>query len=126
MKCPVCHDGMIVLEFEQVEIDHCTSCRGIWLDEGELQLLLGDKSHSRKLILSFETCPGQSTQKRKCPICFKAMEQITCGPNSNITIDRCKNHHGLWFDLGELEEVISFFHGSEKVSNWLKELFSHK
>ena len=42
MDCPVCKNAMITLELEQVEVDHCLECRGIWLDAGELELLLGD------------------------------------------------------------------------------------
>jgi len=41
MDCPVCKNAMITLELEEVEIDHCTNCGGIWLDAGELELLLG-------------------------------------------------------------------------------------
>ena len=40
MDCPVCKDAMIVMELNEVEIDHCLSCSGIWLDAGELELLL--------------------------------------------------------------------------------------
>ncbi len=41
MNCPVCKEPMIVLELDEVEIDHCISCGGIWLDAGELELLIG-------------------------------------------------------------------------------------
>ena len=33
---------MITLELEDVEIDHCLDCGGIWLDAGELELLLDE------------------------------------------------------------------------------------
>lgn len=36
MDCPVCRDAMVVFERDEVEIDHCLGCRGIWLDAGEL------------------------------------------------------------------------------------------
>ena len=42
MDCPVCRSAMIVLEIEEVEIDYCTDCAGIWLDAGELEVLLED------------------------------------------------------------------------------------
>jgi len=45
MDCPVCNNAMITLELDQVEIDHCTECGGIWLDAGELETLLGDARH---------------------------------------------------------------------------------
>ncbi len=36
MDCPACKKAMITLELADVEIDHCISCGGIWLDNGEL------------------------------------------------------------------------------------------
>lgn len=41
MKCPTCTDSTLVMSERQgVEIDYCPSCRGIWLDRGELDKLL--------------------------------------------------------------------------------------
>ena len=41
MKCPACPDSTLVMTDRQsVEIDYCPSCRGIWLDRGELDKLL--------------------------------------------------------------------------------------
>ena len=41
MKCPSCNDTSLVMTDRQgVEIDYCPSCRGIWLDRGELDKLL--------------------------------------------------------------------------------------
>lgn len=40
MKCPNCNETLLMTERNQVEIDYCPSCRGIWLDKGELDKLL--------------------------------------------------------------------------------------
>jgi len=41
MKCPTCHDASLtVIDRQGVEIDYCPACRGIWLDRGELEMLL--------------------------------------------------------------------------------------
>lgn len=41
MKCPQCTDTTLVMSDRQgVEIDYCPSCRGIWLDRGELDKIL--------------------------------------------------------------------------------------
>lgn len=41
MKCPRC-DGtsLTISERQNVEIDYCPQCRGIWLDRGELDKLI--------------------------------------------------------------------------------------
>ncbi|RZL38695.1 MAG: hypothetical protein EOP35_05245 [Rubrivivax sp.] len=41
MKCPTCPDATLVMtERQGVEIDYCPSCRGVWLDRGELDKLI--------------------------------------------------------------------------------------
>lgn len=40
MRCPRCDGGLKASTFEQVEIDTCEKCGGIWLDAGELEQLL--------------------------------------------------------------------------------------
>jgi uncharacterized protein len=41
MKCPVCPESTLLMSDRQgVEIDYCPSCRGVWLDRGELDKLV--------------------------------------------------------------------------------------
>ncbi len=35
--CPVCREPLIAYQLDGVEIDHCLSCLGTWLDAGELE-----------------------------------------------------------------------------------------
>lgn len=43
MQCPHCqHDRLNTMRHNDVEIDVCPNCGGIWLDRGELELLLTD------------------------------------------------------------------------------------
>ena len=45
MQCPVCKDSQLVIsERQKIEIDYCPSCRGVWLDRGELDKLIGRSS----------------------------------------------------------------------------------
>lgn len=52
MQCPVCRDVSLVMsERSGVEIDYCPSCRGVWLDRGELDKIIersATQSHSQK------------------------------------------------------------------------------
>ena len=41
MNCPVCTTVQLAMSDRQgVEIDYCPSCRGVWLDRGELDKLI--------------------------------------------------------------------------------------
>lgn len=40
MRCPVDDIPMLLSERHGVEIDYCPTCRGVWLDRGELDKIL--------------------------------------------------------------------------------------
>ena len=41
MKCPTCADvDLVMTERQNVEIDYCPKCRGVWLDRGELDKII--------------------------------------------------------------------------------------
>ncbi len=44
MKCPVCNVTLNISERNNVEIDYCPECRGVWLDRGELDKILDKAS----------------------------------------------------------------------------------
>lgn len=40
MKCPNCNETLVMADRQGVEIDYCPSCRGVWLDRGELDKII--------------------------------------------------------------------------------------
>ena len=117
---------MITLELDEVEIDHCLDCGGIWLDAGELEMLLGDSAKASAVVASFSAATGCKEKPRKCPICLKKMEKILVGQDDKtVLIDRCRKADGLWFDSGELEDIFAAadFDEEHKVQTLLKEMF---
>ena len=40
MKCPACSNELKMADRQGVEIDYCPSCRGVWLDRGELDKII--------------------------------------------------------------------------------------
>jgi Zn-finger nucleic acid-binding protein len=129
MNCPTCKSAMIVLELEQVEIDYCCDCSGIWLDAGELELLFEDSNQSGQLVKSFATATSLNENIRRCPICLTKMDKVSAGDeNEPIVIDRCAKSHGLWFDRGELSQILSkgSFDKEKKVIKLLTEMFGVK
>ena len=123
MRSPVSNEFMLVLELAGVEIDYCPLTRGIWLDAGELEVLYGDEDAAKGLLSSFIKDERCREPKVRCPICRKKMEKVVA--TKNIIIDRCTMGHGLWFDEGELIEVLrSHPKGeSEKIIALLKDMF---
>jgi len=111
MKCPVCRTPTIVVEHEQIELDYCPECSGVWFDAGELDLLvesmrLEDTSLSLDSVLTSPDAKS-SEKKRKCPICGRKMKKATVGRNPEVLIDACDRGDGLWFDKGEVGQLIT-------------------
>lgn len=41
MKCPVCKEpDLVMADRQNIEIDYCPQCRGVWLDRGELDKII--------------------------------------------------------------------------------------
>ena len=119
---------MITLELENVEIDYCTDCGGIWLDAGELELLLNEADKAKGLLDSFRIDSESDERIRKCPICDKKMQKIVVGSSKPaLLIDKCRKGDGLWFDKGELHEIFDRAQLDEdnKIQELLADMFGH-
>lgn len=126
MKCPVCKDPMIILELNEVEIDFCPSCSGVWLDAGELELLIENDSEKENLFSSFDIDEDHPEKPYKCPVCHKRMSKVHVGENKDVLIDKCPSDDGLWFEEGELKDVVKLASGENRVVHLIHELFGNE
>jgi Zn-finger nucleic acid-binding protein len=112
---------MVILELNDVEIDYCLLCNGIWLDNGELELIAEDKNNS--IVNLFEKMDNSLEKSKKCPVCRKKMKKIKIKTQKeNIIIDKCENH-GIWFDKGELYQILKQVSANSKALDFLKDMF---
>lgn len=128
MDCPVCKNAMITLELEGVEIDYCIDCGGIWLDAGELELLLAEPDKAKQLLDSFKIDSVSIEKTRKCPICDKKMQKIVVGSSKpTLLLDKCRRGDGLWFDKGELQDILdrAELDKDNKIQKLLIDIFGH-
>jgi len=44
MRCPRCDGGLVESKVDEVSIDTCEKCGGVWLDSGELEQLTRHES----------------------------------------------------------------------------------
>src|SRR4030042_5232437 len=110
MVCPVCKKDMIVVEYNNIELDYCNDCHGVWFDSTELELLLKSVNlDSQNLLLNdILKSPEAMTQekKRRCLICRQKMKKTTIGENPGVLVDVCPQGHGLLFDGGEVAQLL--------------------
>lgn len=61
MRCPKCADARLLRQsytyLNPVAIDRCTSCLGLWLDDGELNAIIGEKQDLEQM-----SDPGRLTR----------------------------------------------------------------
>ena len=48
MKCPKCGSDLQEINYQHVMIDSCMECKGVWLDMGELNLLIEGQTQLNK------------------------------------------------------------------------------
>jgi Zn-finger nucleic acid-binding protein len=110
MICPSCRKVMIVVEQDKIELDHCPNCAGVWFDTGELKLMLERMGldSSTLGVARIADLPDAKTaeKKRRCPICGKKMKKRKVGQQPEVLIDFCPRGDGLWFDGGEVGQLI--------------------
>ena len=135
MVCPVCSDAMIVVEYHDIELDYCNKCKGVWFDSGELELLLKSQGLEASTELFHDTPKSReavsSEKKRNCPVCHHKMKKTAIGGQPEILIDVCPGRHGLWFDGGEVTQLITHLAAEhppkrdsrEQVIGFLEEVF---
>jgi len=110
MRCPADKTDMIVVEHQKIELDYCFKCSGVWFDSGELDLLVSTlKAYSTTqsegdLLTPYPAETGEAS--RKCPVCGRKMSKMWIGKDPKVLIDSCPLGDGLWFDGGELHQVL--------------------
>lgn len=109
--CPACKKPMLILELDGVEVDHCPTCLGTWLDAGELEALLSSDENGAiaSLTSAMQTAErlGKS-RERQCPRCRRKLEARRVR-DAKVTIDTCPRGDGLWLDHGELAALVRAF-----------------
>ncbi|QDV40283.1 hypothetical protein Enr13x_00890 [Stieleria neptunia] len=118
MTCPRDGSSLASETYEgDVVVDRCPTCRGIWLDAGELKTIQEtiERDYSNQLrqinvvARAYELARQKSRPEIRCPKCQGALEPREYAYCSQILIDRCSGCGGVWLDEGELAALEQFF-----------------
>jgi len=132
MKCPIDNIELNKITYEDVEIDSCEKCGGVWLDKYELEQIQDIKLNDYKEELSkIPDYVGKSILMSKtkdnppvnCPKCNRQTERREYGYCSQIYIDSCINGHGVWLDKDELKDLEVFYERARINSKDIKKGF---
>jgi uncharacterized protein len=137
MICPVCHKDALIVEYNNVELDYCPNCNGVWFDSGELELLLEAAGlGTRESFLAGMKNSQEADipeKKRRCPICLRKMRKVYIDEQKKIVTDVCKGGHGIWFDGGEVTGLIESLANKEsqeteskRVLSFVRDMFKYQ
>ncbi len=105
--CPRCRQALIIVELHGIEVDHCATCGGTWLDRGDLELIVELAGGTPDPLIAGLAPPGTGTKSaRRCPRCQRKMERTIAGATPAVEIERCRYGHGIWLDAGELAALV--------------------
>lgn len=106
--CPKCDNELRLEEITGIQVDGCDSCGGIWLDRGEIFRLRKADSDLDQAEAAFDPAVERHAERPadKCPVCHGGMSQYGYA-GSNIELETCEKHCGIWLEEGELSKIGS-------------------
>ncbi len=128
MFCPSCKIELNKTIFNEVEIDYCPKCLGIWFDKDKLRQAKDEKDRDLNWVdidLWQDEKKFKVSQSRKvCPSCSVPLYEVKYG-DSKISVDVCNLCEGIWLDRGEFKEIVDYLRRKGKyeiVNNYFKNL----
>lgn len=106
--CIKCNTAMVPKMVEDVEVDLCPSCRGLWLDRDEIRQLAEKSDESllelREAVAEQDAAqPAPSTVSPPCPACGGKLTLAVLG---SIYVEHCSACDGIYLDRGELDKAM--------------------
>lgn len=111
MKCPRCLSGNLTARrYADLRASECDSCGGLMLAVEMMNKVVAARDHSTALRLALpkrEAKRETEVHYLTCPACKKSMNRKQFGRISGVVVDVCRTD-GVWFDAGELQQVLAF------------------
>jgi Zn-finger nucleic acid-binding protein len=108
--CPRCEVAMLGRTVGEFPVMGCPKCSGLFVHHETFEMM---QDNTQRIV---EVTDGQirpvvepeaSVQYLRCPVCRLMMNRKNFAGASGVIIDICRAH-GIWFDAGELEGIMTF------------------
>ena len=124
LVCPKCHGSMETLSFEEIEIDRCTNCRGIFFDiceHEDLAKLAHEKFDEKPIGTQHGKSAMDAIRDIECPRCgdVKMLKLVAIG-QSDVQYEKCPLCSGVYFDAGEFTDFETGPGLLNAIKAWLK------
>jgi Zn-finger nucleic acid-binding protein len=118
MSCPRCQVLLCEVTSAGVVADACGTCRGMWLDRGELQEMVARVEGFRRAgsngaqyagtnagLTAQTECRPTRTGEADCLRCPRCGDLLRATQRDGVRVDVCRRCRGVWLDDGEFERI---------------------
>jgi len=111
MECLNNHGELEKALFNNVEVDYCPTCLGIWFEQDELTFAKNEEDKQLNwLDVDLWRDKGQfqiGKIRRVCPSCRMPLYEVHYD-NSKIKVNLCNLCKGIWLDRGEFKQIMIY------------------
>ncbi len=117
LECPDCQILMTPFSCQNVVIDKCDACDGIWFDHQEFGIFKRTlDAHDLSKIESIDKpVVADAICISECPRCREVLVDIDYNYNSGIKINKCVKCRGLWLPIYQTLNLIELAKISQAI-----------
>ena len=109
MQCPKCDGEMVMVHNDEVRIDRCDKCHGLYFDQLTREDLAFVASHAHQIDTGDEALGAEfdALVYVECPRCYAIMDQRKIEEPVKIRFELCTTCHSTFLDAGEFREYLT-------------------
>jgi len=108
MNCPKCESAALArFAIDDVTVDRCTACAGVWFDVEELSQLLSEQAQQIAQLLKGRTSEQADGKKGPCPREGSELMRVYSAIDRSVVLDVCGECRGVWLDGGEFDKLFA-------------------
>ena len=107
-KCPTCSSSFVIVKEPDIEYEKCPTCQGVFLDEGELNLIATGLAGDVELFYIKIDEKDENYEQKKCPKCQVLMQKAQFGNYSNIFFDYCTECSGSFMNVSKEKQINDY------------------
>ncbi len=120
IHCPKCAgETMAQVTVQEVEVDRCPRCGGLWFDVEEHERLRRVEGSETVDVAAGATRTSSREQVLDCPRCHTRMVSTHVPDQPHIVVETCPVCYGLFFDAGEFAD-LKHMTLRELLRHWLR------